>query len=113
MVEKWKPSAYFTYRGTTVFHCYKDEYSDIPLENWYTLNEFELPGSNFEFDVRELRRKLLAERRIDRNCLDDEILKIAIDNSVLPFESDIRDRPSGINVSENVKNKKTKLYERE
>ena len=60
------------------------------LENWYTLSEFELPGSDFEFDVRDLRRTLLAEGRIDKNCLDDQILKIAIDNSILPFESDIR-----------------------
>jgi len=90
MLEKWKPSAYLSYGGKTVFHCYKDEYSEIPLENWYTLSEFELPGSDFEFDVRDLRRTFLAEGRIDKNCLDDQILKIAIDNSILPFESDIR-----------------------
>ena len=90
MLEKWKPSAYLSYCGKTVFHCYKDMYSDVPLENWYTLSEFELPGSDFEFDVRDIRRKLVAEGRIDRNCLDDEILKIAIDNSVLPIGSEIR-----------------------
>ncbi len=90
MLEKWKPSAYLSYCGKTVFHCYKDEYSDIPLENWYTLSEFELPGSVFEFDVRDIRRKLLAEGRIARNYLDYEILKIAIDCSVLPIESEIR-----------------------
>ncbi|MCY2981928.1 MAG: hypothetical protein NTU79_24975 [Planctomycetota bacterium] len=86
MQEKWTPSVYLTYLGKTVFHCYKDEYADIPLENWYTLNPFELPGSNFEFDVRDLRRKLLANGRIARECIDEEILKVAIDDSVLPIE---------------------------
>ena len=90
MRENWKPNACLTYRGQTVFHCYKDEYSDVPMENWYTLSEFELPGSDFEFDIRDLRRALLAEGRIERNYPDDQILKIAIDNSVLPFESAIR-----------------------
>ena len=86
MQEKWTPSAYLNYRGITVFHCYKDEYADIPLENWYTLNPFELPGSDFEFDVRDLRRKLLADGRIARDCVEEEILKVAIDHSVLPIE---------------------------
>lgn len=86
MLEKWKPDAFLNYRGKTIFHCYKDEYSDVPLGHWYTLNEFELPGSDFEFDVRDLRRKLEAEGRVDKNCLDDAILKVAIDNSVIPSD---------------------------
>ena len=89
MLETWKPRAFFSYRGKTIFHCYKDEYSDIPLEHWYTIHEFELPGSDFEFDVRDLRRTLLAKSMIDKNCLEDQVLKIAIDHSVGPFGSDI------------------------
>ena len=90
MLEKWKPATYLNYRGRTVFHCYKDEFSDIPLANWYTLSEFELPGSDFEFDVRDLRRKLLSDGKIEKNFFDDAILRVAIDNSVLPFNTDIR-----------------------
>lgn len=90
MLENWKPSAYLSYLGETVFHCYKDEYSDVPLDNWYTLSEFELPGSDFEFDVRDVRRRLLVEGKIDKHCPVDLILKVAIENSILPFQPDVR-----------------------
>jgi hypothetical protein len=54
----WHSEKFIEHLGIAVFHAYKDEYSDIPLENWYTLSEFHLPGSEHEFDVRELKRRL-------------------------------------------------------
>lgn len=74
----WCPSIALTYRGTEIFHCYKDEYSDIPMEFWYTFNGDELPGSEFEFDIREMKISL----QLAQSCPDDETLKLLIDRLI-------------------------------
>jgi hypothetical protein len=83
MALKWRPAVYMIYQGITVFHAYKDEFSDIPLENWFSLSEFDLPGSEYEFDIRELRTALRTKVSIIRDCTDEDVLKLAIDKSQL------------------------------
>lgn len=55
MPYKWHPPKRFlAYRGVRIFHAYKDELSDVPLDFWYSTADCESPGSAYEFDVREL-----------------------------------------------------------
>jgi len=51
----WRNAERFlTYRGVRICHAYKDEFSDLPLEFWYSTCACESPGSECEFDVRDL-----------------------------------------------------------
>ncbi len=51
----WHPSEKFlTYKGVSIFHAYKDDFSDIPLEFWYSTCATAPLWSGYEFDVRQL-----------------------------------------------------------
>jgi hypothetical protein len=41
-------------KGVSIYHAYKDEFSDIPLDFWYSTCDSAAPGSDYEFDVREI-----------------------------------------------------------
>jgi hypothetical protein len=49
-----EPEKFLTHNGVRIFHAYKDELSDIPLEFWYSTSNTAGSGSLYEFDVREL-----------------------------------------------------------
>ncbi len=61
-----------------VFHAYKDEYSDVPLDNWYSTTDSALPGSAYEFDVRDLRKVLATYLDADR-IGDIQLIRNAIE----------------------------------
>lgn len=78
----WRPAPCITHRDMVVFHAYKDEYSDIPLEYWYSTSDQELPGSEYEFDVRDLRRLII--QRFPYASVDDlYVVRKAIDEGIL------------------------------
>jgi len=45
---------FLTHQGVTIFHAYKDELSDVPLDYWYSTCASAPPDSCYEFDVRDL-----------------------------------------------------------
>ena len=45
---------FFEHRGVKIFHAYKDEFSDIPLDFWYCTSASAPADSTYEFDVRDL-----------------------------------------------------------
>jgi hypothetical protein len=81
---QWKPEEFLAYRGVRIFHAYKDEYSDIPLEFWYSTSSTGAPGSPHEFDVRDLpgyrgrtpEQELSKHQRVIRAAIDAGILSI-------------------------------------
>nr|VFK63247.1 MAG: Restriction endonuclease NotI [Candidatus Kentron sp. UNK]VFK70778.1 MAG: Restriction endonuclease NotI [Candidatus Kentron sp. UNK] len=77
-----QPLPFIAYRNVAIFHAYKDEFSDIPLDHWYSTTDSTLPGSNFEFDVRDLRR-VMRERFDVRPMEDAALIRRAIDLDLL------------------------------
>lgn len=49
-----RPEEFIRYRGVSIFHAYKDQFRDIALDYWYSTSPSGAPGSEYEFDVREL-----------------------------------------------------------
>lgn len=49
-----EPETFLGYQGITIYHAYKDEFSDVPVQYWYSTCGDESPGSPCEFDVRDL-----------------------------------------------------------
>lgn len=45
------PEVFLEHNGVTIYHVYKDELSDVPVEDWYSTCGCESPGSAYEFDV--------------------------------------------------------------
>jgi len=52
--EPWTPEVFLTHNGVTIYHAFKDEFSDVCLDFWYSTSANALPNSDCEFDVREL-----------------------------------------------------------
>lgn len=51
MPVRWvEPEFFMEHRGVRVYHAYKDDDSETPLEFWYLA----ATGKNIEFDVRDL-----------------------------------------------------------
>lgn len=68
----FRPLPFVAYRDVTIFHAYKDECSDVPLDYWYSTTDSAVSGSEFEFDVRDLRT--VMRQRLDVSHLDDAVL---------------------------------------
>jgi len=69
------PEKVVTYKGVTIYHVYKHQNEDDPLEFWFTTDENEDPV--YEFDIRDLNS--------DGNT-DIETLKAAIDSGEITEE---------------------------
>lgn len=78
----WRPLPYLAHQDVVIFHAYKDEYSDVPLENWYSTTDSAMPGSSFEFDVRDLRR-FMRNRILVKTLSDAAVVRAAIDANIL------------------------------
>lgn len=76
----WKPEPFISHLGVTIYHAYKDEFSDIPLDYWYSTNEDALPGSEYEFDIRDLRNHFADQ---GRHLDDKEVICLAIEQELL------------------------------
>lgn len=78
----WRPEPFVTHLGVTIYHAYKDEFSEIPLDYWYSTSEDALPGSEYEFDIRELRS--FFKSTIRTQFVDDkELIQFAIERNFL------------------------------
>ncbi|MEX2138309.1 MAG: hypothetical protein WD894_03560 [Pirellulales bacterium] len=77
-----EPEQFLEYRGVRVVHAYKDDFSDIPLEYWYSTSSSAPPGSPFEFDVRELPGYQLRAPR-DVSAEHKRVTEAAIDAGLL------------------------------
>lgn len=73
---------FIAYQDVTIFHAYKDELSDVPLDHWYSTTDSALSGSNFEFDVRDLRRVMREHFELAPTG-DAELIRRAIDLELL------------------------------
>ena len=88
----WKaPKRFLRYRGVSIYHAYKDELSDSPLEFWYSTCGYESPGSGCEFDVRDLpgykSRRPFGDPEHDR-----EVIRAAIQAGLLEADAPLRRR---------------------
>ncbi|MFA5553822.1 MAG: hypothetical protein WCZ89_02100 [Phycisphaerae bacterium] len=82
------PEKFLLYHGVSIFHTYKDEFSDIPLEFWYSTSSTAEPGSPYEFDVRDLADyKLLYGT--DEMSKHKKAIKNAIDAGLLKSETSV------------------------
>lgn len=83
MTWQWiEPKEFLTYRGVRIFHAYKDELSDVPLEFWYSTSSTAGPGSPYEFDVRDLA-DYRSRYRADEVSEHERVIKAAIDTGLL------------------------------
>ncbi len=72
------PEKFLTHNDVTIYHTYKDDLSDVPLEFWYSTCANASAESEFEFDVRELP---LAAQLTDADHA--VIIRSAIDAGIL------------------------------
>jgi hypothetical protein len=77
---------FLRHNGVRIFHAYKDELSDIPLEFWYSTSSTAESGSHYEFDVRELFG-YRSKNDKDNMSEHERVIKAAIDAGLL--QSDI------------------------
>ena len=84
MTWQWiEPEEFLTHNGVRIFHAYKDELSDIPLEFWYSTSSTADSGSPYEFDVRDLvgyrsqtgQEEMLEHKRIIKAAIDAGLLQ--------------------------------------
>ena len=83
-----EPKEFLTYRGVRIFHAYKDELSDVPLEFWYSTSSTAEPGSPYEFNVRDLadyRSLCRAGEVSEHECA----IKAAIDAGLLQSDTPV------------------------
>lgn len=86
---KWiEPEAFLTHRGVRIFHAYKDELSDVPLEFWYSTSSTAGPGSPYEFDVRDLPG-YRSRYRADEVSEHERLIKAAIDTGLLQSDTPV------------------------
>jgi hypothetical protein len=81
-----QPEELLTHRGVRIFHAYKDDTSDIPLEFWYSTSSTSEPGSVYEFDVRDLAG-YRSQNGQDKMSEHKRAIKAAIDAGLL--QSDV------------------------
>jgi hypothetical protein len=83
MVTGWRnPEVFLRHKGTRIFHAYKDEYSETPLEFWYSTSAYAAPDSEYEFDVRDLPGFGTLNTPQDP-CEHKNVIKRAIDSGLL------------------------------
>lgn len=86
MVAGWRnPERFLRYKKITIFHAYKDEYCDTPLEFWYSTCALAAPDSDYEFDVRDLPgfvarepKDPLEHKKVIRRAIDSGLLRADI-----------------------------------
>lgn len=83
-----EPEEFLTHRGVRIFHAYKDELSDIPLEFWYSTSSTAGPGSPYEFDVRDLPG-YRSRCRADEVSEHERLIKAAIDAALLQSDTPV------------------------
>jgi hypothetical protein len=89
----WKaPEKFLTYRGVNIYHAYKDELSDMPIEFWYSTCREESPGSPYEFDVRDLPGYRGGCSTADREE-DKRVIKAAIAAGLLQQDTPWMEEP--------------------
>lgn len=79
-----EPEKFLSFRGVTVFHTYKDELSDIPLEFWYSTSSTNALGSPEEFDIRDLPGYRSQDGQ-GKTAEHERVIKAAIDSGLLPL----------------------------
>lgn len=84
-----EPEEFLTHRGVQIFHAYKDEFSDVPLEFWYSTSSTAGSGSPYEFDVRDLPG-YRSRYRADEVSEHERLIKAAIDAGVLHSDTPVR-----------------------
>lgn len=86
---KWvEPEEFLTNRGVRIFHAYKDEFSDVPLEFWYSTSSTAGPESPYNFDVRDLpgyRQRSGVDQVIEHK----RVIMAAIDTGLLRCETPV------------------------
>ena len=83
-----EPEEFLTYRNVRIFHAYKDELSDIPLQFWYSTSVVAGPGSSYEFDVRDLPDYSLPLGG-DEILIHKHVIEAAIDAGLLQSETPV------------------------
>ena len=87
-----EPEKFLEHRGVAIYHAYKDEFSDVPLYYWYSTSSGCLPGSEYEFDVRELPEYRLSPL-VDELSRHRLAILAAIDAGIIDS-----DRPVSVNI---------------
>lgn len=77
-----KPEQFLSYQGVRIFHAYKDDLSDVPLDFWYSTSDSACADSPYEFDVRELPGCQSPARDPDQTE-HAAVIKQAIDSGLL------------------------------
>ena len=86
--QRIEPEVFLTHRGVRIFHAYKDELSDVPLEFWYSTSSAAEPGSPYEFDVRDLPG-YRSRYRADEVSKHKRVIKSAIDAGLLQSDAPV------------------------
>ena len=83
-----EPEEFLTHCGVRIFHAYKDEFSDVPLEFWYSTSSTAEPGSPYEFDVRDLAdyRSRCGTEEVSEH---ERVIKAAIDAGLLKADTPV------------------------
>ncbi|MBN1392563.1 MAG: hypothetical protein JW947_07150 [Sedimentisphaerales bacterium] len=83
-----EPEEFLRHKGIRIFHAYKDEFSDIPLEFWYSTSSTAEPGSPCEFDVRELE-DYRPQNDTGGKSEHKRVIKAAIDIGLLQSDTPV------------------------
>ena len=83
-----EPEGFLTHRGVRIFHAYKDELSDVPLEFWYSTCSTAELGSPYEFDVRDLPG-YRSRYRADEVSEHERVIRAAIDTGLLQSDTPV------------------------
>jgi len=87
-----EPEKFMEYKGVEVYHCYKDDDIEWPLQYWYTTDNCGVEvDDNFRFDVREIESELEKKGFLPDEIVveeDDEnehapIIRCAIDHGMI------------------------------
>lgn len=78
-----EPELFLSHRGVNIYHAYKDEYSDISLEFWYST--LSCAGCSYEFDVRDLPG-YRSHIEVDELLRHRTVIEAAIDAGILQSE---------------------------
>ena len=84
-----EPEFFLSHRGVKIYHAYKDEYSDISLEFWYSTSSS--AGYSYEFDVRDLpgyRSPIEADKMLSHRIVIEAAIDAGILQSEKPFDVD-------------------------
>jgi hypothetical protein len=83
-----EPEKFLRHNGVRIFHAYKDEFSDIPLESWYSTSSTAEHGSSYEFDVRELEG-YRSQSDVGNKSEHKRVIKAAIDAGLLQSDTPV------------------------